>query len=104
MDFARPRPVIRVLFLMRGPIEASAVTARLKGEARGASEFAFCYELSADQDGLREALEAQRALTEVLRQVFGEMAESIPIFAVSDRPGERVEDYAMAWGATVVRA
>jgi hypothetical protein len=104
MDLALPPAVIRVLLLMRGPIEASAVTARLEGEAWGASEFAFCYELSADQDGIPEALEAQRALTEVLRQVFGEGAESIPIFAVSKRVGERVEDYAKAWGATVVRA
>ena len=41
--------MIRVLLLMRGPIEAAAVAARLEGEAWGASEFAFCYELSADQ-------------------------------------------------------
>ena len=89
---------------MRGPIEASAVSARLEGESWGSSEFAFCYELPADRNGLRDALEAQRALTEVLRQVCGQGAESIPIFAVSNRAGERVEDYALAWGATVVRA
>jgi len=89
---------------MRGPIEASTVSARLEGEAWDAAEFAFCYELPAGRDGLREALEAQRALTEILRQLFGQSAESIPVFAVSSRLGERVEDYAAAWGATVVRA
>lgn len=89
---------------MRGPIEASAVAARLDGEAWEGAEFAFCYELSAERDGLDEALEAQRALTEALRQVFGQGAESIPVFAVSERAGERLEDYALAWGATVVRA
>ena len=96
--------MLRVLLVLRGPIEASAVAARLEGEAWREAEFAFCYELSPEHDGLDGALEAQRALTGVLRQVFGHGAENIPVFAVSHRPGERVEDYALAWGATVVRA
>jgi hypothetical protein len=39
----------------------------------------------------------------VLRQACGTEAENIPVFAVSDRDGERVEDYARAWGATMVK-
>lgn len=96
--------MLRVLVLLRGPIQASAVIARLETEAWREVEFAFCYELARDHDGLDGALEAQRAMTEVLRQVFGHAAENIPVFAVSDRPGERVEDYALSWGAAVVRA
>ncbi|HYP98917.1 MAG TPA: hypothetical protein VER96_09590 [Polyangiaceae bacterium] len=88
---------------MRGPIEASALTARVEGESWALAEFAICYQLPANQDGLDDALEAQRALTEVLRQLFGQVAENIPVFAASHRAGERVEDYALAWGATVVR-
>jgi hypothetical protein len=93
-----------VLLVLRGPIQASAVLARLEAEAWQEAEFAFCYELSPDHDGLDGALEAQRAMTEVLRQVFGHAAENIPVFAVSNRPGERVEDCALSWGAAVVRA
>jgi hypothetical protein len=89
---------------MRGTIDLPTVKARLAAEASEVAELALCYELPPDHDSFRDALHAQRALTEVLRQVMGSDAEGMPIFAVSDRDGERVEDYARAWGATMVRA
>ncbi len=63
----------------------------------------MCYELPPGQNSFKDALRAQRTVTHALRQVCGAEAENVPIFAVSDREGERVEDYAQAWGATVVR-
>jgi hypothetical protein len=65
-------------------------------------EVAFCYEMSPESDGLGDGLLAQRAVTEALRQACGDAAESIAVFAVSDRDGERVSDIAREWGATVV--
>jgi hypothetical protein len=67
-------------------------------------EVAVCYELAPGKDGFHEALNAQQAITLALRQTCGPRAEQVAVFAVSEREGERVEDYAREWGATVVCA
>ena len=69
---------------------------------RGA-DLALCYVLPQGDDGLHAGLAAQRALTAALRQAHGADAEHIPVFVACNRIGERVNDYATAWGATEVR-
>lgn len=104
MDLAWGRAVARVLLILRGPITTEAVRELWEAEARGPdSQHAVCWELPAGQDGVHEALRAQRALTEALREACGHHAENIAVFAASEREGERLEDYARAWGATFVR-
>jgi hypothetical protein len=67
-------------------------------------ELAVCYELPLGSDGFHQALHAQQAVTSMLRQECGPRAEQVAVFAISDREGERLEDYVREWGATVVCA
>jgi hypothetical protein len=90
--------------VLRGPIDSDILRKRWEVASAGGAELALCYELAPGHDGCDEALLAQRAVTEALRRACGADAEKIAIFAVSDRDGERVEDYATAWGATIVSA
>lgn len=94
----------RIMLVLRGSIDSELVRQRWQEVSSGAAELAVCYELPTDHNGFRDALEAQRAVTGALRRACGQQAESIAIFAVTDRDGERVDDYARAWGATEVLA
>lgn len=101
----RLRPVVRrVLLVLRGPITIDMVKSRCEPFSWGSGELAVCYELPPEADGFREALAAQRSVTEALRAARGSGAESIAIFAVSGRDGDRVEDCARDWGASEVWA
>jgi hypothetical protein len=92
------------MLVLSGPIDAAMVSQRWQAWASEIAEFAVCYELPVDQNGFRDALAAQRAVTQALRRACGQQAETIAIFAVTDREGERVGDYAREWGATEVSA
>ena len=96
--------VRRVLLVIRGVIDPAALARCLADVATEGAELALCYELPPGGDGLRDGLAAQQALTAALRQIRGARAEGIPVFAASARDGERLEDYASAWGATDVKA
>lgn len=93
---------------MQGRIDHATV-ARCSSELEAAAaspmgaQVAICYQLPAGRDGLHEGLAAQRALTNALREAQGDRAESVPVFVVSDRDGERLDDCATAWGATEVK-
>lgn len=91
----------KVLVVLRGPV--GPTLAERCAELLNAGQLAVCYELPPGADGLREGLAAQRELTAVLRRAHGETAEHIPVFVACSRMGERVIDYASAWGATEVR-
>jgi hypothetical protein len=98
------RRVSRVLLVLRGPITPEAIRerwAQLSGEV---AELAVCYELPQGHDGFVDGLLAQRGITQALRQVCGPSAENIAIFVVTDHDGDRVDDYARVWGATVVHS
>jgi hypothetical protein len=103
MNLAIVRPVQRVLIVMRGPIDAEVLRRRCESMAEGAAVLAICYELPSGSEGLPEAVQAQRTITEALRAGCGSRAESIAIFAVTDREGDRVADCAREWGATMVK-
>lgn len=90
----------KVLVVLRGPV--GPTLAERCAEVKNA-QVAVCYELPPGADGLREGLVVQRELTAALRQAHGETAEHIPVFVACSRMGERVIDYASAWGATEVR-
>lgn len=92
------------MLVLRGSIDSETMLQRWKEASLDFAELAVCYELPPDRNGFRDALMAQRAVTGALRRACGPQAESIAIFAVTDRDGERVDDYARAWGATEVRA
>ena len=89
---------------MRGPIDRVSVEKCCRVVVGEEAALAICYVLADGRDGLAEGLVAQRALTIALRQLRAEQAESVAIFVACDREGERVSDYARAWGATEVRA
>jgi hypothetical protein len=91
-----------MLLVMRGDIDEASVRARCQGLPPDGSSLAICYELPSGHDGLYDGLSAQRRLTSMLRNVCGRKAEEVAVFVVADREGERVEDYARAWGATEV--
>ncbi len=102
MLLANAVSVRRILLVMRGAIDGKALARCWDGLSREGVAIAICYELPAGEDGLLEGLAAQRALTAALRELAGADAEAVAVFAVSDRDGERVADYASAWGATEV--
>jgi hypothetical protein len=101
-DLASRRAVQRVLLVMRGPIDTETVRRRWESVEDGTADLAICYELPSGSEALPDAVQAQRAITEALRAVCGARAEAIAIFAVTDRDGDRVADYAREWGATRV--
>ncbi len=93
----------RILLVLRGAINEASVAEWIAQPDADGAEVAICYELPAGLDGLREGLAAQRSLTSMLRHLSELRAEAIPIFVACDREGERISDYATAWGATEVR-
>lgn len=93
----------RILLVLRGAVNHAAVAACCAKLGTDSAELALCYELPLGLDGLREGLAAQRSLTAFLRQLRQGQAEAIPVFVACDREGERISDYASAWGATEVR-
>jgi hypothetical protein len=92
---------MRVLVVISGPVEATAIQARCAAPMEEGHELALCYVASAPD--LRVAINVQQELTATLRRMFGAMAEKIPVFVASDADGDRVEDWAQAWDATDVR-
>jgi hypothetical protein len=50
-----------------------------------------------------EGLEVQRRVSTMLRYLLGASAENIAVFVISGRPGDNVEDCALAWGASEVQ-
>jgi hypothetical protein len=99
----QPGEVPKILVVMRGAINEESVRRCCRDLPTENAAIAVCYELPPGHDGLVEGLAAQRALTAMLRQVRGADAETIAVFVVSDREGQRVDDCASAWGATEVR-
>jgi hypothetical protein len=97
------RQVRRILLVLRGAVNEAAVAQCYAQAGTDGAEVAICYELPSGLDGLREGLAAQRSLTAMLRQLREIQAETIPVFVASRREGERISDYANAWGATEVK-
>ncbi len=64
----------------------------------------MCCVFEEHSTSLAQSVGAQRAVTRELRQILGERAEKIAVFVASARQGDRVEDWAREWGATVVIA
>jgi hypothetical protein len=87
---------------MRGAIDEVSLQNRCCDLIGRGDEIALCYHLPPGRDGLHDGLSAQRALTQVLRAVFGPQAEQLAVFVVTEREGESIEDLARAWGATEV--
>jgi hypothetical protein len=102
--FVALRPLIhmRVLVVLSGPVEASAVQARCAATMEEGHELALCYVLSTHPD-LRVVITLQQELTAILRRLLGASAEKIPVFVATNVEGDRVEDWADAWDATDVR-
>jgi hypothetical protein len=96
--------VRRVLLVLRGPIDVETVKLRCGPLFAEEAELAVCYQLPQGSHGFHDMLSAQRTMTGALRQACGSRAESIAIFAITEREGDRVEDCARAWGATEVNA
>jgi hypothetical protein len=96
--------VRRALVLLRGPLDAASLRARCQVIAAESGEVAVCLVLEEHSPSLAEAVDAQRAITRALRMVLGDKAETIAVFVASGREGDRVEDWAREWGATVVIA
>lgn len=94
----------RVLLVLRGPIDVETVKRRWETARADGAEYAVCYQLPQGSHGLPDMLSAQRTVTAALRKACGSRAESIAVFAITDREGDRVEDCARDWGATEVRA
>ena len=95
--------VRRVLLILHGPIDVETIRRRWEAAVADDVEYAVCYQLPRDNQGFRDILSAQRTVTAALREVCGTRAESMAIFAITDRDGDRVEDCAREWGATEVR-
>jgi len=92
---------MRSLLVLDGLIEAEVLRERLASQVTSEHEFAICY-VAGVPSGLARTLNAQRALTAVLREVLGDSAESVAIFVVSGADGDGVEECATEWGATNV--
>jgi len=105
-DFC-PRPRVgRLLLLLRGTIDEAAVRRCCSAISWDQYEaVAIYYELPPlGQRRFFDGLAAQQRLTAILRHLLGAEAEQIAIFVGADQAGERSDDYARGWGATVVRA
>lgn len=98
--------MVRLLLVTTGPIDAALVRRRWsegRSNVTEPYEMAICHVLPAG-GGLRETLRAQRAITAALREALGAGAEAVAVLVASDQEGDRVDDYAREWGATVVLA
>jgi hypothetical protein len=95
--------VRRILLVLRGALDEAVVAECYAQGGTDGAEVAICYQLPSGLDGLRDGLAAQRLLTALLRQLPEVEAETIPVFVACDREGERISDYAVAWGATEVK-
>lgn len=93
---------MRVLMVLRDPIVVDEVRDRCGELVAGGHSVGVCY-VPTIQLGLQAVLDAQRRVTQALRQALDKQAEGIPVFVASEREGDRVEDCARAWGATEVR-
>jgi hypothetical protein len=94
---------MRVLVVLAGSVEPAIIEQRCGGVVGDGHEVAVCYRFPAEV-ALPKILDAQREVTAALRRVFGPAAEAIPVFVATNAEGDRVEDCALAWGATDVRA
>ncbi|MFZ5890707.1 MAG: hypothetical protein ACOY0T_06615 [Myxococcota bacterium] len=93
---------MRVLAVLRDPLLPESIAQRCGQLAAQGHQVAVCY-VAPTQLGLRAVLEVQRKVTLALRRALDNLAEDIPIFVVTEREGDRVEDCARAWGATEVQ-
>lgn len=91
------------MLVLHGPIDVEAIRRRWEAAAADEAEYAVCYQLPRDNHGFHDMLSAQRTMTAALREACGLRAESMAVFAITDRDGDRVEDCARDWGATEVR-
>lgn len=97
--------MVRMLLVITGAIDVDLVRRRWSEGSVNVTEpyeVAICHVLPSGKDSLRETLRAQQAITAALRLIIGGRAEAIPVLVASDRSGDRVEDYAREWGATLV--
>ena len=75
---------------------------RFEGLAAEGHELAVCY-VMASEVTLNSALDAQRKVTTALRQALEGLAETIPVFVVSQADGQGIVECAREWGAAEVR-
>jgi hypothetical protein len=94
----------RILVVFRAGIDVETVRRRCALDVAQPHEMAVCYVLQADEMSVEAAVEAQRRITLLLRQALDHRAETIPIFVVTERDGDQVDDCAREWAATEVDA
>jgi hypothetical protein len=94
----------RILVVLRAPIDVETVRRRCSLGVAQAHEMAVCYVLQPHETSVEAAVQAQRRITDSLRQVLDRWAETIPVFVVTECDGDGIQDCASEWGATVVDA
>jgi hypothetical protein len=94
----------RILFVFRAAIDVESLRKRCLDGVAQEHSMAVCYVLQAHELSFDAALDAQRRITLSLRKAFDQRAETFAVFVVTERDGDRVDDCARAWGATVVDA
>jgi hypothetical protein len=95
----------RILIVLRGPVDIDVLRRRCDADLTDVStpyELAVCLVLPDGQDGLHQAVRAQRDATAALRVALGPAAEGLAVFVASERGVYGVDDCAREWGATVV--
>jgi hypothetical protein len=90
--------------VLRGPLEGNPVRVRCEAIAAEPGEVAVCRVLEGYPPSLAEVVNEQRVTTHALRSALGARAEGIAVFVATAREGDGVEDWARAWGATMVIA
>jgi hypothetical protein len=94
----------RILVVLRAAIDAETVRRRCPPSVAQTHQMAVCYVLKPHEAGIEASVEAQRRITLSLRQALNQRAETIPVFVVTGRDGDGIDDCAREWGATVVDA
>jgi hypothetical protein len=94
--------LMRILLVLKEPLETDPLGHRCRALVREGHDLAICYVLGPDAT-LRMVLGAQRRITALLREALRDEAEMIPVFAVTEKDGDTVEECARAWGAAEVK-
>ena len=92
---------MRVLLVLSDASVDEELRKRCQSLLDAGHEVAVCHRLT-DGNSLQETLDIQRKITGRLRYVLDSSAESIPVFVVTGKDGDGVDDCAKAWGATDV--
>jgi hypothetical protein len=92
---------MRVLVVLPESVTEDAVRQRCLPHVRQGHDLAVCY-VAAAHTSLLDTLDVQRKVTSVLRQVLDGSAEQVPVFVVTQRAGDDIEECARNWGATEV--